>query len=94
MALTGSTRGYFVVWTQNDFLVELINFDKEHWESNLEVFFKQYMVKALLNIEPLTYCGKCEKVLLNENEISEMKKKKRTSVVIIVTVISTMADKV
>ena len=94
MALTGSTRGYFVVWTQNNFLVELINFDKEHWESNLEVFFKQYMVKALLNIEPLTYCGKCEKVLLNENEISEMKKKKRTSVVIIVTLISTMADKV
>ena len=93
MALTGSTRGYFVVWTQNNFLVELINFDKEHWESNLEVFFKQYMVKALLNIEPLTYCGKCE-VLLNENEISEMKKKKRTSVVMIVTLISTMADKV
>ena len=30
MALTGSTRGYFVVWTQNDFLVELIDFDKEH----------------------------------------------------------------
>ena len=66
MALTGSTRGYFVVWTQNDFLAELINFDKEHWENiytNLEVFFKQYM-------EPLTYCGKCE-VLLNKNEISE-----------------------
>ena len=30
MVLTGSTRGYFVVWTQNDFLVELIDFDKEH----------------------------------------------------------------
>ena len=28
------------------------------------------MVKALLDIEPLTYCGKYE-VLMNENEISE-----------------------
>ena len=58
MALTGSTRGYFVVWTQNDFLVELIDFDKEHQEklyTNLEGFFKQYMVKALLNTELLTY---------------------------------------
>ena len=45
MAQAGSTRGYFVVWTQNDFIVELI--------------FKQYMVKALLNVEPLTYFGKC-----------------------------------
>ena len=79
MALTGSTRGYFVVWTQSDFLVELINFDKERWEkiyTNLEVFFKQYLVKALLNIEPLTYCGKCG-VLLNENEISENEEKER-----------------
>ena len=69
MALTSSTRGYFVLWTQNDFLVELINFDKERWKkiyTNLEVFFKQNLVKALLNIEPLIYCGKCG-VLLNEN---------------------------
>ena len=35
------------------------------------------MVKALFNIEPLTYCGKCKKVLLNENEISENEEKEK-----------------
>ena len=29
MALAVSIRGCFVVWTQNDVLVELINFDKQ-----------------------------------------------------------------
>ena len=36
--------------TQKDFLVELISFDKEHWQkirTNLEVFFKQYVVKTI-----------------------------------------------
>ena len=40
MALTGSTRG-FILWTQNNFLVERINFDKEHWvkiSTNLDFF--------------------------------------------------------
>ena len=35
------------------------------------------MVKALLNTEPITYCGKCEKVLLNENDISENGEKEK-----------------
>ena len=97
MALTVYTKSYFVVWTKNDFLVELINFDREHWEkiyTNLKVFFKLYMVKALLHIELLTYCGKCEKVLLNENKMSENEEKERTYVGIIVTVIFTVAVKV
>ena len=74
MSRTGCTRFYFVLWTQNDFLVEFINFEKAHCEknyTNLEVFFKQYMVKALLNVEPLTYYEQYEKVLQNKNEISE-----------------------
>ena len=35
------------------------------------------MVKALLNTGPITYCGKCEKVLLNENDISENGEKEK-----------------
>ena len=33
------------------------------------------MVRALLNIEPLTSCGKCEKILLNKNKISDNEEK-------------------
>ena len=97
MARTGCTRFYFVLWAQNDFLVEFIDFEKAHCEknyTNLGVFFKQYMVKALLNAEPLTYCGKYEKVLLNKNEILENEEKEKNIVVGIVTVISTTAVKV
>ena len=44
------------------------------------------MVKALLNIKPLSYCGSCDKVLLEEHEIAEDDLKEQSIVVTFVTV--------
>ena len=74
MVLAKSDQSYFVVWTTKDVFVEKIDRDLTHWSKvsiNLEVFFKSYIVKALLGIQPLTFCGKCSKVLMEEKEISE-----------------------
>ena len=70
IVLGKSDQGYFVVWTTKDIFVEKIDRDLIHWSKvsiNLEVFFKSYVVKALLGIQPLTFCGKCSKVLVEEN---------------------------
>ena len=72
--LSESLQRFFVVWTEKDIFVELVHKDQTHWDKvylNLEIFFHQYMVKALLNIRPLSYCGSCDKVLLEEHEIAE-----------------------
>lgn len=74
IALSHSTCGYFVVWTTEDILIQQIEFDEMHWLSvstNLEIFFKSYVAERVLGINPVTYCGSCEKVLLEENEIAE-----------------------
>ena len=76
MALAVSIRGCFVVWTQNDVLVELILINNIRRNlCQLRSFFRQCMVKALFNIEPSTSCGKCEKILLNKNKISDNEEK-------------------
>ena len=62
IALTGSKFGIFIVWTTKDLFIEEITFDQNHWrnvETNLDVFFKTLVARALLMIKPLTYCCKC-----------------------------------
>ena len=74
MVLAKSDQGYFVVWTTKDIFVEKIDRDLTHWSKvsiNLEVFFKSYVVKASLGIQPLTFWGKYSKVLVEEKKISE-----------------------
>ena len=81
IVLAKSDQGYFVVWTTKDIFVEKIDRDLIHWSKvsiNLEVFFKSYVVKALLNIQPLTFCGKWSKVLVEEKEISKNEHHLRT----------------
>ena len=73
MAMTNTKQSYFVVWTLKDLFVQKITFDHDHWQrvaTNLEVFFKTYICPALLLTKPVTFCGICDKVLLEENEIS------------------------
>jgi hypothetical protein len=74
IALSNSTCGYFVVWTTQDILVQNIEFNKNHWEAvstNLEIFFKSYVAERILRLNPIEFCGSCEKVLFEENEIAE-----------------------
>lgn len=72
MALTNSTQSYFVVWTTKGVIVERIMFDEKHWLNvlaNLDIFYKTYVVPAILLIKPITFCGNCDKELLEETEI-------------------------
>ena len=72
--LSDSLQGFFVVWTNKDIFIETIEMDKVHWNkayTNLQVFFQQYVAKVLLAIKPLAFCASCEKVLLEENEITK-----------------------
>ena len=72
MGITNTKQAVFIVWIPQDLFVEYIPFNKDHWEkvkTNLEVFFKIYVCPALLRLKPLTFCAKCDKVLLEENEI-------------------------
>ena len=39
--------------------------------TNLEIFYKAYVVKAVLGIDPLQFCGVCGKVLLEQREIDK-----------------------
>ena len=53
MVLAKSDQGYFDLWTIKDIFVEKVDRDFTHWSKvsiNLEVFFKSYVVKALLGI--------------------------------------------
>ena len=77
MSLTGARQGYFVVWTLKDTFIQALPYRTKLWNdvsTNLEIFFKQYLARALLRIQPLIFCGKCEKVILAENEIEEKEK--------------------
>ena len=74
MAITGSSRCFFVVWTTQELHVEIVHFDAVFWGSvlqKLDVFFKSYMVKVLLGIQTIYFCPTCEKVILEGHEIPE-----------------------
>ena len=51
-------QGYFVVYTTVNTFVQAVPFDQTLWsnvEQNLDIFFKGYIVKALLGLTPLVY---------------------------------------
>jgi hypothetical protein len=74
MALAGTTKGYFVLWTPESFESVVVQFDEKLWadvSKKCQIFFQNFVVRHLLKIESFRYCGLCEKVLLNENEIPD-----------------------
>ena len=82
MALTNTNQAYFVVWTQKDLLVEEIKFDPEHWKRvsiNVEIFYNICLSSTIIN--KTSYIrGKCDQVLLEENEIQPQEEQNLTSV--------------
>lgn len=74
ICLTNSSQGYFVVWTAKDIFIQKVEKDLDLWNRvslNLELFYKNYVVKRILGITPLRYCGTCEEVLFEASEIGK-----------------------
>ena len=83
MSFTGSAQAVFVVWTPSDLFTEIVTFDEKHWEkvkTNLEVFFKVYICPVLLGFKPITFCAKCDNVLLENKEIDPSEKAELNSI--------------
>ena len=74
IAMSEIKKCYFVVWTPKDLFIQDIPFDVKHWQEVLVVlgiFYKTYVCPALLNFQPITFCRRCDKVLLEGHEINE-----------------------
>ena len=72
MAIAGLKSCFFIVWTEEDILVNKIKLDESFSEKvkiNLDMFFKNYMCPILLDIKQLYYCAKCEKILYEQSGI-------------------------
>ena len=64
---------FFCLDTQG-FFVQDIPFDVKHWQEvsiALDIFYKMYVCPTLLNFQSITFCGRCDNMLLEEHEISE-----------------------
>ena len=76
--ISGSSKGYFVVWTQfGDPLVEEVKENQifyERVEQNLVFFYKGYVVRVLLGLVGIFYCPACETLCLEPNEIESSDK--------------------
>ena len=73
IAITNCKSAYFIVWTLKDLYIEVVKFDQELWDkvkTNLDIFFKTYVSPALLLLKPITFCGNCDKLILEEPEIN------------------------
>ena len=74
MAISEIKKCYFVVWTPNDLCVQDIASDVKHWQEvsiALDIFYKTYVCPTPLNFQSITFCGRCDNVLLEEHEINE-----------------------
>lgn len=83
MAIANIDKCYFIVWTNKDLFMEIVTFDEKHWKNvktNLEIFYKSFVCPALLEFKPLTYCGSCDNVLLEECEINENEERELISI--------------
>ena len=78
MWLCGVSHAYFVVWTTagrplyekiklgNEFITKVVN--------NLTLFYKSYVLPCMLGYQNIFQCPKCEKVMLEDKEISNPSK--------------------
>ena len=74
MGVAGRHSCYFIVWTLKDIFVKIAKVDEQLWNkvnTNLKLFHKSFVCPALLEFKPITYCGNCDTVLLEESEIDE-----------------------
>ena len=71
--LSQSNQRYFIVWTTKDSFIEIAGRNEAFCEKvsiNLEIFLKRFVATRLLAINPLKFCGTCQKVLLEKLKVS------------------------
>ena len=71
--ISQSNQGYFIVLTKKDWFIEIVGKNEAFWEKvsiNLDIFFKRFVATWLLEINPLKFCGTCQKVLLEKLKVS------------------------
>ena len=54
--------------------MQIVKFDKQLWNkvnTNLKLFHKSFVCPVLLEFKPITFCGNCDTLLLEESEIEE-----------------------
>ena len=74
VAMAKAQLCYFVVWISKDLTVELIEPNDTHYqnvENLLSIFFRSHIFPILLGYKELSFCAKCAKVLLEQNEIEK-----------------------
>lgn len=75
MWVCGVHHSFFIAWTEGHKpFYEKIDFDPAFCDNlvvNLTVFYKSYVLPCLLGYRSLRQCLKCEKVILEEQEINQ-----------------------
>ena len=74
IALKGCSHGFIIVWTTVDCFIEKIPFDEDRWKRLHDAatfFFKGYILPVLLGRRELCQCPKCNKVVLESEEIDK-----------------------
>ena len=54
--------------------VQLVKIDEELWNkvnTNVKLFYESFVCPALLELKPITCCGNCDAVLLEDSEMEE-----------------------
>ena len=68
-------HSFFIVWTEgHQPLYEKIEFDQDFCNivvNNLNIFYKSYVFPCLLGFHQHFHCPKCEKLILEEDEVNE-----------------------
>ena len=66
-------KDILTVWTAKDSFIEIVGKNEAFWEKvsiNLDIFFKRFVATWLLEINPLKFCGTCQKVLFEKLKVS------------------------
>ena len=75
MWVCGVNHGFFIVWTLGGPpLYERVELDMEfclNVVNNITLFYKSYVLPCLLGYRDIYQCPKCDKVILEEDEISD-----------------------
>jgi len=78
MWVCGVCHGFFIVWTQGGLpLYKRIELDMEfclNVVNNITLFYKSFVLPCLLGYRDIFHCLKCNKVILEEEEISDSAK--------------------
>ena len=83
MGLTGIHSCYFIVWTLKDIFVQIVKLDEQlqsKVNTNLKLYYKPFVCPVLLEFKPITYCGNCDTVLLEESKIQEVEEGELNSI--------------